>query len=226
RLPRYIQGTYKDGIKGPKVRVLWPAPTDNSDVLQPGNYTITGKIAGTNLQPKAVVTVKATAQTKAPALKLDMFRLGQVTLKTDAQGHKTQFVANRDKFVRTLAQTDPNSFLYMFRHAFGQKQPEGAKPLGVWDSRDTKLRGHATGHYLSAIAQAFASTGYDKALQANFAHKMEYMVNTLYDLSQLSGKPKEAGGPHVADPAAVPPGPGKISYDSDLSDTAIRNDYW
>jgi hypothetical protein len=85
----------------------------------------------------------------------------------------------------------------MFRHAFGQKQPEGAKPLGVWDSQDTKLRGHATGHYLSAIAQAYAGTGYDKALQANFSEKMEYMVNTLYELSQLSGKAKEAGGAHV-----------------------------
>jgi hypothetical protein len=80
----------------------------------------------------------------------------------------------------------------MFRHAFGQKQPEGAKPLGVWDSQDTKLRGHATGHYLTAIAQAYAGTGYDKALQANFSKKMEYMVNTLYELSQLSGRAKRS----------------------------------
>ncbi len=99
----------------------------------------------------------------------------------------------------------------MFRHAFGQKQPDGAKPLGVWDSQDTKLRGHATGHYLSAIAQAYAGTGYDKVLQANFSEKMEYMVNTLYELSQLSGKPKEAGGTNVSDPAAVPYGSRKIS---------------
>ena len=229
RLPVYVNGTYKDELKGkgPKVRVVWPAPTDNSDVLKPGNYTVTGRVAGTGFQPKAFITVKPkSGKSTTPGLKLKTFDLKQVSLKNDAHGHETQFIENRDKFISTLAKTDPNSFLYMFRHAFGQKQPEGAKPLGGWDSRDTKLRGHATGHYLSAIAQAYASTGYDKTLQANFAQKMESMVNTLYELSQLSGKAKESGGAHVSDPAAVPRGAGKSTYDSDMSDTAIRNDYW
>lgn len=228
RLPAYLPGTYKDALKGkgPQVRVLWPADIDNTAVLKPGRYTITGRVAGTDLQPKAVVTVKERNKATTPSLKLTTFDLGKVTLNNDAHNHETQFIANRDKFVRTLATTDPNSFLYMFRHAFGQPQPEGAKPLGVWDSRDTKLRGHATGHYLTAIAQAYAGTGYDKTLQANFSGKMEYMVNTLYELSQLSGKAKEAGGKHVADPAAVPYGPGKTAYDSDLSDAGIRTDYW
>ncbi|WP_431216943.1 beta-L-arabinofuranosidase domain-containing protein [Puia sp. P3] len=227
RLPSYVPGTYKDEMKGkgPKVRVLWPADTDNTAVLHPGRYTVVGRVAGTSFQPKAVVKVTASKRSATPVLQLAAFDLDKVFLKPNALGHETQFIKNRDKFIKTLATTDPNSFLYMFRHAFGQKQPEGAKPLGVWDSRDTKLRGHATGHYLSAIAQAYASTGYDKALQANFAGKMEAMVNTLYELSQLSGKPKEAGGPYVSDPAAVPYGPGKSAYSSDLSDTGIRNDY-
>jgi len=228
RLPSYVQGTYRNEMKdkGPKVRVLWPEAIDNSAVLTPGRYTITGRVAGTDLQPKAFVTVKASQRSATPGLKLALFHLDQVSLKTDSHGHKTQFIENRDKFINTLAKTDPNSFLYMFRHAFGQKQPEGAQPLGVWDSKDTKLRGHATGHYLSAIAQAYAGTGYDKALQASFSEKMEYMVNTLYELSQLSGKAKEAGGTYVSDPAAVPYGPGRSSYSSDLSDEGIRNDYW
>lgn len=226
RLPSHTNGTYKNGIKGPKVRVLWPSEKDNSAVLKPGSYTVTGRVPGTNFQPKATITVKATTNTKTPESQLAMFKLDQVSLGKDADGQASKFIENRDKFVLTLAKTDPNSFLYMFRHAFGQKQPEGAKPLGVWDSQDTKLRGHATGHYLTAIAQAYAGTGYDKALQANFANKMEVMVNTLYELSQLSGKPKTSGGSFVADPAAVPHGPGKATYDSDLSDEGIRNDYW
>lgn len=226
RLPSYVQGTYRDNRKGPKVRVLWPADIDNTAVIKPGHYTVTGRVAGTNIQPKAFVTVTDPRKTTAPALKLETFKLGQVTLKNDAHNHETKFIENRDKFLRTLATTDPNSFLYMFRDAFGRQQPEGAKPLGVWDSRDTKLRGHATGHYLTAIAQAYAGTGYDKALQANFAEKMAYMVNTLYDLSQLSGKAKEAGGAQVSDPAAVPCGPGKTDYDSDLTEAGIRTDYW
>jgi len=226
RLPSYLQGTYQKGMDGPKVRVLWPAPTDNSAVLESGHYTITGRIPGTDLQPKAIVTVKESNQSTAPSSKLAAFHLDQVSLNTDAHDHETKFIENRDKFISTLATTDPNSFLYMFRHAFGQKQPEGAKPLGVWDSQDTKLRGHATGHYLTAIAQAYASTGYDKTLQANFSEKMEYMVNTLYELSQLSGRAKEAGGVYVSDPTAVPHGPEKSEYDSDLSEAGIRTDYW
>lgn len=226
RLPSFVAGTYKDEIKGPNVRVLWPAATDNAAVLKSGSYTITGRVAGTDFQPKAVITVKELTKSVTPVSKLEAFDLDHVSLETDTHGHATKFIENRDKFIKTLATTDPNSFLYMFRHAFGQKQPEGAKPLGVWDSQDTKLRGHATGHYLSAIAQAYAGTGYDKKLQANFSKKMEYMVNTLYTLSQLSGKPKIAGGAHVSDPKAVPYGPGKSAFDSDLSDEGIRTDYW
>lgn len=226
RLPGYVPGIYRNGKKGPQVRVIWPSATDNSAVLKAGRYTVTGRVAGTGFQPKAFVTVKEPAKSSAPDLKLEAFALDKVSLQTDVHGHATKFIENRDKFIRTLTTTDPNSFLYMFRHAFGRKQPEGAKPLGVWDSQDTKLRGHATGHYLTAIAQAYASTGYDKTLQANFSQKMEYMVNALYELSQLSGRAKETGGSYVSDAAAVPPGPGKSEYDSDLSDTGIRNDYW
>ena len=226
RLPSYVAGTYKNNVPGPKVRVVWPAATDNTAVIKPGQYTITGRVAGTDFQPKAIVTIKDSKKTNTPGSKLESFALKQVSLKTGQDGHETKFTENRDKFITTLAKTDPNSFLYMFRNAFGQKQPDGAKPLGVWDSRDTKLRGHGTGHYLTAIAQAYAGTGYDKALQANFAEKMDYMVNTLYDLSQLSGKAREAGGTYISDPTKVPYGPGKPDYDSDLSEAGIRTDYW
>ncbi|GAA4912325.1 beta-L-arabinofuranosidase domain-containing protein [Mucilaginibacter defluvii] len=226
RLPAYIDGVYKNGLKGPRVRVLWPVPANNNEVQKPGTYIVKGRVPGTAFEPEAEVIVKEAAKAAAPLLKLETFKLSQVSLKNDAYGHTTKFTENRDKFVRTLAETDPNSFLYMFREAFGQKQPAGAKPLGVWDSQDTKLRGHATGHYLTAIAQAYAGTGYDKALQSRFATKMDYMVNVLYSLSQLSGKPSKAGGTHVADPAAVPYGAGKSAYDSDLTTEGLRKDYW
>lgn len=226
RLPSYLQGTYQKGINGPKVRVIWPSPTDNSSVLKAGSYTVTGRVAGTDFKPKAIVTVKETNKLITPVSKLETFHLDQVTLKNNAHNHETKFIENRNKFIKTLAKTDPNSFLYMFRHAFGQKQPAGAKPLGVWDTQDTKLRGHATGHYLTAIAQAYAGTGYDKQLQDNFSKKMEYMVNNLYQLAQLSGNAKEVGGNYISDPIAVPYGAGKSAYDSDLTDTGIRNDYW
>lgn len=226
RLPSYLKGVYRDGVQGPEVRVIWPAPTDNSQVLKIGQYTVTGSIPGTDLKPKAIVNVTNDKEIATPKRKLEVFHLDQVTLNSDLDGHETKFMENRDKFISTLATTDPDSFLYMFRNAFGQEQPKTAEPLGVWDTQETKLRGHATGHYLTAIAQAYASTGYDKSLQANFKDKMEYMVNTLYQLEQLSGKPKVAGGTSVSDPTAVPFGPGKTDYDSDLSPEGIRTDYW
>jgi len=226
QLPRFVEGVYSNGVKGSKVRVIWPAPMDNSQVLTPNTYTVTGKVAGTNLQPKAVVVVKEDLALAKPHRNLEFFNLNEVTLDADSHHHSTKFIENRDKFISTLATTNPDDFLYMFRNAFGQKQPKGAKPLGVWDSQETKLRGHATGHYLSAIAQAYASTGYDASLQANFAAKMKYMVDVLYSLSQLSGQPQTAGGVCVSDPAAVPTAAGKSVYDSDLSDEGIRTDYW
>jgi len=232
RLPRFVQGVYRNDIEGkdvkvewPDVRVIWPSPMDNSQALTPGTYTVTGKVAGTNIEPKATVTVRSGAEPATPERTLEPFGLDEVTLNNDIYGRRTKFIENRDKFLTGLAATNPDNFLYMFRNAFGQKQPEGAEPMGVWDSQETKLRGHATGHYLSALAQAYAGTGHDAELQANFSGKMEYMVNTLYELSQLSGQPRTSGGEYVSDPTKVPPAAGKAGLDSDLSVEGIRTDY-
>lgn len=225
-MPRIVPGVYKNIPEGPGVRVLWPAPTDNSLVMTAGTFTITGRVPGTDIRPKAVVNVKEAGNIATPARTLEIFSLDQVTLNTDPDDHKTKFIENRDKFLTGLAKTNPDDFLYMFRNAFGLEQPVGAEPLGGWDSQQTKLRGHATGHYLSAIAQAYESTIYDTLLRADFADKMKYMVETLYELSQMSGKPKLGGGDFVSDPTAVSPGQGRSGFNSDLSAEGIRTDYW
>jgi DUF1680 family protein len=227
RLPKTIPAVYQGKAKGPEVRVVWPAPKDNSQVLEPGTYTVTGKVPGSSFQPKAAVTVKAAAKIPpGPTRLIEPFPLGQVVLDRDTRGRDTPFIKNRDKFLRGLAATDPDRFLYNFRDAFGQKQPEGVKPLGGWDSQTTRLRGHATGHYLSAIVQAYAGTTYDEPLRAEFLRKMNTLIDTLYDLSRKSGRPAQEGGPFNADPTTVPPGPGRAGYDSNLRAGAIRTDYW
>lgn len=229
RLPRYIPAQYKAGIQGGKVRVHWPAPVNNLQVLKPGQYTITGTVVGTAFEPKAFIRVLDNDLPQTPKRVLAPFALHQVQLDKDRHGQNTQFIKNRDLFISTLAQTNPDAFLYMFRNAFGQEQPEGAVPLKGWDSQETKLRGHATGHYLTALAQAYASTAYSKALQDNFQAKMEYMVEVLYQLSQLSGQPhqlEEPQGTYTADPMAIPPSASKPDFDSDLSEQGIRTDYW
>jgi DUF1680 family protein len=229
RLPRTVAGEYQGGAKGPEVRILWPAPKDNRSVLQPGTYTVTGRVAGTRVEPRAIVTVKAAppaAPAPAPAPTVEAFPLDRVTLDPDQQQRATPFMQHRDKFLQGLAESDPDRFLYMFRDAFGQKQPEQARPLGGWDSQTTRLRGHASGHYLSAIAQAYASSSHDPARQANFLRKMNYLIDTLHELAQRSGRPVGPGGPSNSDPTTVPPGPGRTNYDSNLSREGIRTDYW
>ncbi len=226
RLPREIPAVYRGGARGPLVRVIWPAPKDATGVAAPGTYTVTGKIPGTTFEPKATVTVKAAVAAAAPVRTLEPFPLGRVVLTPDTKGRPTPFIKNRDTFTSALAATNPDNFLYNFRETFGQPQPPGTVALGGWDSQTTRLRGHASGHYLSAIAQAYASTTYDAALQANFRQKMDYLIDTLYDLSQKSGRPATLGGPSTADPTQVPPGPGRPGYDSNLRAGAIRTDYW
>jgi DUF1680 family protein len=227
RLPYTVAGVYKGNAKGPEVRVIWPSPNNNEQVRQAGTYELTGKVPGTTFTAKAVVTVSENAkQEPLPQRQLEPFPLGDVILMQDEHERDTQFIKNRDKFVKTMADTNPDNFLYMFRNAFGQPQPEGAKALGGWDDERTRLRGHATGHYLSAIAQAYASTSYDRALHDNFHKKMDYLIDTLYALSKKSGVPTNEGGEFNADPTKVPFGPGRTNYDSDLSAANIRTDYW
>jgi len=51
RLPHHIPAVYRRKAEGPDVRVIWPSPKDNSQVLKPGSYTVTGKVPGTQFQP-------------------------------------------------------------------------------------------------------------------------------------------------------------------------------
>jgi DUF1680 family protein len=184
-------------------------------------------VPGTSIAPRATVIVKARVGTFTPPDRLvEAFPLNQVVLDRDSQGRDTPFIKNRDKFLRGLAASNPDTFLYNFRETFGEPQPEGAVPLEGWDNQTTRLRGHASGHYMSAIAQAYASTGYDPAMQATFLKKMNSMVDALYAMSRMSGRPAQVGGPSIAEATDVPIGSGRPSYDSNLRAGAIRTDYW
>jgi len=64
---------------------------------------------------------------------------------------------------RFLMAQDPDRLLHMFRVTAGL--PSTAEPLGGWEAPDNELRGHYTGHYLSACALASVSLP-DPALAA------------------------------------------------------------
>jgi uncharacterized protein len=65
---------------------------------------------------------------------------------------------------RYLAGLDTDRLLHTFRTNAGL--PSSAQPLGGWEAPDNELRGHFTGHYLTACALASAGTG-DAVLAAN-----------------------------------------------------------
>jgi uncharacterized protein len=56
-----------------------------------------------------------------------------------------------------LLDLDPDRLLHTFRLNVGL--PSTARPLGGWEAPDVELRGHTIGHYLSALALMYASTG-------------------------------------------------------------------
>ncbi|HKD54218.1 MAG TPA: beta-L-arabinofuranosidase domain-containing protein [Steroidobacteraceae bacterium] len=58
---------------------------------------------------------------------------------------------------RFLMAQDPDRLLHTFRLTAGL--PSSAAPLGGWEAPDNELRGHFTGHYMSACALLAAQTG-------------------------------------------------------------------
>ncbi|HYL71003.1 MAG TPA: beta-L-arabinofuranosidase domain-containing protein [Candidatus Dormibacteraeota bacterium] len=88
------------------------------------------------------------AATGAPLLPFDLHavRLGPGPVRNALE-------VNR----RYLMGLDPERLLHMFRVTAGL--PSAAAPLGGWEAPDNELRGHFTGHYLSACALLAAHTG-------------------------------------------------------------------
>ena len=63
-----------------------------------------------------------------------------------------------------LLSLDPDRLLHTFRINAGL--PSGAKPYGGWEEPKCEVRGHFTGHFLSACALMYASTGDERLKEA------------------------------------------------------------
>ena len=68
---------------------------------------------------------------------------------------------------RFLLALDPDRLLHVFRVTAGL--PSTAAPLGGWEAPDNELRGHFTGHYMSACALLWAQTG-DQTIRERGVH--------------------------------------------------------
>ena len=76
---------------------------------------------------------------------------------------------------------DPDRLLHTFRLNYGL--PSSARPCGGWESPHIEVRGHNSGHLMSALALTWASTGDRAALD-----KGRYLVRQLAALQARAGK--------------------------------------
>ena len=83
------------------------------------------------------------------------------------------FYEAQERMRRYLLSVDDDSMLYHFRKASGLDTGDAESPIG-WDAEECKLRGHTTGHYLSALALCYRATG-----DAKIYAKAVYMVDEL-----------------------------------------------
>jgi uncharacterized protein len=101
----------------------------------------------------ATTSAGDTLDPHGPSGKMEPFPLSAVRLTA---GPIRDAVALHRRFMATFP---PDRLLHTFRLNAGM--PSSAEPLGGWEAPDNELRGHFTGHYLTACAQM--SAGHDDA---------------------------------------------------------------
>ena len=91
--------------------------------------------------------------------------------------------ANQARNTNYLMFVDPDRMLHTFRLNYGL--PSSARPCGGWERPGSQVRGHCTGHLMSGLALAYASTGNQAA-----ADKGAYLVNQL---ARFQARDRSAG---------------------------------
>ena len=89
---------------------------------------------------------------------------------------------NRDLDIDQLISLPVKQQLYNYRDTYGLPT-EGYPEADGWDSPTTKLKGHGSGHYMSAMAFAFASCQ-DKAKKNILRRNITEMVNGLRECQE------------------------------------------
>ncbi len=125
--------------------------------LVPGRWvsaltSLSSQPAADTLQDPVVDATRGAASREKIAWKVEPFPMTQVRLRPGIFQNMQEI--NR----RYLAMIPNDRLLHSFRATAGLQS--SAEPLGGWEAPDVELRGHlAGGHYLSASAFMYASTG-------------------------------------------------------------------
>lgn len=184
RLPNRLWVTYRDG-RAEYRQVRWmnaplTSEEDEADARRhPAglSYRLKGYVVGDNTTDngypvEAIVRVVGEPQPVPVREKAVTFPLSAVTINGD-----NRLSHNRDEAIKKICSLDVTQQLYNYRDTYNMPTT-GYTTSDGWDSPDTKLKGHGSGHYMSAIAQAYAVTK-DPKQKAILKANITRMVNEL-----------------------------------------------
>ncbi len=180
RLPWQVFVSYADGTREWR-QVKWTntlRETEEEEAALPAGstYTVRGYILGDNTSENgypldaSVTVVDGAWEVPAQTPVAQPLPLGDVRLIGN-----NRLTSNRDMDIRNLLSLDITQQLYNYRDTYGLST-EGYTESDGWDSPTTKLKGHGSGHYMSALAFAYASTedpGQKEALKAHIRRMVD-----------------------------------------------------
>ncbi|WBB67767.1 beta-L-arabinofuranosidase domain-containing protein [Micromonospora sp. WMMD812] len=104
----------------------------------------------------------------------------------------------RDRTKDYLRQFDERRFLVLFNNQAGRPNPSGVSVPGGWEDGGL-LSGHWAGHFMTALAQAYADQG-----EPIFKTKLDWMVDELAACQSAITARMGTGGPGGEDPQEPP----------------------
>ena len=189
RLPYQVWVTYSDGTQEWR-QAKWmnaARPTEEEAATYPTGktYSVEGVVIGDNTAENgypltASVTVVA-GRWKTPSSRptAEPLPLNQVVLLGE-----NRLTSNRNLDIRQLLSLDVSQQLYNYRDTYGLST-QGYRRSDGWDSPETKLKGHGSGHYMSALAFAYACAE-DPAQKAQLKANIKRMVDELRQCQELT----------------------------------------
>jgi DUF1680 family protein len=193
QLPYQLWVTYSDG-KGEFRQVKWQNSSEATEQAEANPtinpvgtiYKVRGFIIGDNSTPNgypvwAEVKVVGSDKWKVISNKPVAEPLPLNDVSIDG---KNRLTWNRDLDIDQLISLPVKQQLYNYRDTYGLSK-EGYPESDGWDSPTTKLKGHGSGHYMSAMAMAFASCQ-DEAKKDILRKNITEMVNELRKYQEMT----------------------------------------
>lgn len=189
RLPNLVWVTYSDGYSEYR-QVRWanaPLADEQAEAdaqkhpagsqYEIGGFVIGDETTDNGYPVKAQIKVVAEGYQALEKEVAHTFSLADVSIDGD-----NRLTHNRDEAIREICSWDVTQQLYNYRDTYGLST-EGYTKSDGWDSPDTKLKGHGSGHYMSAIAQAYA-VATNPEQKAILRKNITRMVNELRECQE------------------------------------------